>query len=574
MPSYKPSQDIVAGRTGSQIDAAKRRAVKGGGRKRCKKGKSCGATCIFAAKVCMVDLPWASLSQDLTKLSKEIQSKGSNKGDSKGGNIPPTPPVKVTSGGGYNRNTLKEALKEMRALYAEIGNLNNGNMPSGEIDWRVKEITPKIDSARKRAKDAIKELPSGKSKALAGLKRVEERLQIGSMRQAQISAKADAAVKDMGLYRSRLVMAKVDAKTTQEELDKLNAKLQGAEKEARKYIAAMRPSPARDIMLRNVNIMTKKLKVGDPGSLDAASKAAKEFMGKYKARTDEILGIINKLKEVEKKLRAVLAGTQGQQERLKIMSSLFPIRNKIAKAEKELEGIMGGMRKELLKTKLSDEDIAKLLSKVEMKGDVSLHAQIKGQLEEFARMFNGKGFIEMEVNGSYTGYLKRIKADANERAFHDRGYIMTNGVSRTMFHEMGHAVEVGHPWLLQYAIGWRNGRAFTLDQISQDRNLDEFSRKTDGTPVPVKKEVKISDSETRPAFKFNEMAAYANNKYKDDEVAMLDTYLHAYMGKVYGFRATEVISMGIENFSSPALMKELFMAHPDLFETIVGLALT
>lgn len=583
MPPYNPSKYIVAGRTGSQIDAAKKRAVKGGSRKRCKKGKSCGATCIFVAKVCMVDLPLASLSQGLTKLSKEIQSKsGDKRGNtptslktpgSGNGNPPPSTTIKTASGSG-DRGGLKDTLKEMRSLYAEIAKLNNGNLPSGEIDWRVKEISPKIDSARKRAKDAINKLPSGKEKALAGLKKIEERLAIGSLRQTQITARADTAMKDLASYRARLVIAKLDAKTTQEELDKLTEKIKKVEVEARKYIGAMKAGQAKDVMLRNVNIMTGKLKTGDPGTLDATSKVAKEFMGKYKERTDGILDRISKLNAAAEKLRAVLSGETDQQKRLKIMSSLFPLRAKILKAEKEIEAIMGEMRKELLKTKLSDDDIAKFLSKVEMKGDTSLHAQIKGQLEEFARMFNGKGFMEMEVDGSYTGYLKRITADSSERAYHDRGRIMTNGISRTLFHEMGHVVEVGRSWLLQYAIDWRNSRAFTLDQISQDRNLDQFSKKPDGTPVPVKKEVKISDSETRPAFKFNEMAAYTNSKFRDDEVTMLDTYLHTYMGKTYGFRATEVISMGIENFSSPALMKELFMAHPDLFETIVGLALT
>lgn len=71
MANYDPSKDIVAGRTARQIEAAKRKAV-GGSKKRCKKGKSCGATCISGGKVCLVDLPWVS-SNSLSKVSKKIQ---------------------------------------------------------------------------------------------------------------------------------------------------------------------------------------------------------------------------------------------------------------------------------------------------------------------------------------------------------------------------------------------------------------------------------------------------------------------------------------------------------------------
>lgn len=73
--------DGVAGRTGKQIEAAKKAQSKrlgqsgaAGKQKRCKKGKSCGASCINSGKVCLVDIPWASGSQ-LTKVAKQIQAR-------------------------------------------------------------------------------------------------------------------------------------------------------------------------------------------------------------------------------------------------------------------------------------------------------------------------------------------------------------------------------------------------------------------------------------------------------------------------------------------------------------------
>lgn len=41
----------------SRIRGAKRRSVGGSGKKRCRRGKSCGSTCISGGKVCLIDLP-------------------------------------------------------------------------------------------------------------------------------------------------------------------------------------------------------------------------------------------------------------------------------------------------------------------------------------------------------------------------------------------------------------------------------------------------------------------------------------------------------------------------------------
>lgn len=73
---YNPGKDIVAGRTASQIERAKRMAV-GGKKKRCVKGKSCSATCIAANKVCMVEIPWAAAKgiPKVVATIKQVQEK-------------------------------------------------------------------------------------------------------------------------------------------------------------------------------------------------------------------------------------------------------------------------------------------------------------------------------------------------------------------------------------------------------------------------------------------------------------------------------------------------------------------
>jgi hypothetical protein len=77
--------DGVAGRTAKQIDAAKKAQTErlgqsgaAGKRKKCKKGKSCGASCIRNNYVCMVDIPWAS-SSGISKVAAAIQNRPSKK---------------------------------------------------------------------------------------------------------------------------------------------------------------------------------------------------------------------------------------------------------------------------------------------------------------------------------------------------------------------------------------------------------------------------------------------------------------------------------------------------------------
>ncbi|MBT9584119.1 hypothetical protein IV102_12330 [bacterium] len=51
--------------------------------------------------------------------------------------------------------------------------------------------------------------------------------------------------------------------------------------------------------------------------------------------------------------------------------------------------------------------------------------------------------------------------------------------------------------------------------------------------------------------------------YKEDEVALEDTFVNPYVGKVYPDMATEVLSMGLEHFSSPELLTKLYQRDPE-----------
>ena len=53
------------------------------------------------------------------------------------------------------------------------------------------------------------------------------------------------------------------------------------------------------------------------------------------------------------------------------------------------------------------------------------------------------------------------------------------------------------------------------------------------------------------------------DQYKDDEVALEDTFVNPYVGKIYPDMATEVLSMGLEHFASPELLTKLYQRDPE-----------
>jgi len=127
-------------RTDRQIEAAKVAQAKRlgqagafGKRKKCLKGKSCGASCISNRKVCLVDLPWVG-QQGMNKLVKAIESlKPQTKA------VPPSiKPVSVESNPGTK--TL-DARAEVEDIILNLNNKTspllkiNGELAADKVDW-------------------------------------------------------------------------------------------------------------------------------------------------------------------------------------------------------------------------------------------------------------------------------------------------------------------------------------------------------------------------------------------------------------------------------------------------------
>lgn len=61
-----------------------------------------------------------------------------------------------------------------------------------------------------------------------------------------------------------------------------------------------------------------------------------------------------------------------------------------------------------------------------------------------------------------------------------------------------------------------------------------------------------------------------NDVYKDGEVALQDTFIDPYVGKVYPDLATEVLSMGLERFTSKKELVKLYTQDPEHFFLTLG----
>lgn len=117
--------------------------------------------------------------------------------------------------------------------------------------------------------------------------------------------------------------------------------------------------------------------------------------------------------------------------------------------------------------------------------------------------------------------------------------------------------------------------SFTLEKAQSDRQSQALVGGGRGlTPIPYRTERLGVGQVERPVFKLADMHPLRGQKYKDDEVAVVNNFMTPYLGKVYTHKSTEVVSLTLENFSDPKSMSYIYIKHPDLFTLAVGLSQT
>lgn len=149
--------------------------------------------------------------------------------------------------------------------------------------------------------------------------------------------------------------------------------------------------------------------------------------------------------------------------------------------------------------------------------------QLKKDVATFYRYVGGKmGPVQFILEGRSRRAFARGKATiALQGAFG----------KRTLFHECAHLVE-----------HW--------DTALGEVNTNFIKNRATGKPTSLKQ--------------------LTGCAYKADEKAHPDQFVHPYVGKIYPNETTEVLSMGLECFSSPQALAALFQKDPEHFRLILG----
>ena len=336
------------------------------------------------------------------------------------------------------------------------------------------------------------------------------------------------------------------------------------------FIGTLKGDEKREASIKAQLAIGKRLKVDvkhKAESEDGARSAGKRFLEGFKT-LNKTIDLINRYEALFNSIASGLGPNTTPEQTKQIANKLSEINKRRAKAESDLEKIMVDMREKLMKTNLSDEKVNDLLSRVwtEQASEAT-----RNNTKEFIRMFNGRGFTDVPgVDG-----VKAVSsiADSGDRAYAKipKGVIKTNPEKETTFHELAHIIEGQRPWMAQYAVNWRDERAFEMAEIRQvvgKNTVPQFwYRSSENVSIPL---IKLKDM-------------FPGSNYEAQELAIVDKFLSKYMGKVYYNplapaaayqRTTEVWSKSFEYFTNPQAMATLYKAHPEIFEVIVGMAVS
>lgn len=310
--------------------------------------------------------------------------------------------------------------------------------------------------------------------------------------------------------------------------------------------------------------VTLGLKTDKPEDFIAAGKAA---LDKYRSSLDSSIKKLQELKEEIRDIKGILADPNIKgAERKELNDRLTELGAKRFSLGIKLSATMEELRNDMLVPTVPQNVLDRAVNRVTISGfGAAEEAANRGRLLEFAKMFNGRGLgDEISSSGENRGprLLNLAKLDSNEDqrayAIPSKGLVKLKPVETNTiaFHEFAHIIENQYPQVFKFAEGWRDGRAFSEQQI-----------KAENPSIAMAKVGNVS---------VVRLAEFVGpNNYGPNEIAVVDKFWNAYMGKVYpGSSSTEVLSMAVQAFAGSSDMVALYRAHPDLFEYVVGMAVS
>ena len=307
-----------------------------------------------------------------------------------------------------------------------------------------------------------------------------------------------------------------------------------------------------------------------------------------KAIIDEVGGIdVKKLIKLEDEFKVAAKKTGANLDPKladKLSTDFEKAKKKYFDFRDSFEAKMAKIKEKMLETSLTDVQVDKFVNQVNISSSFtgSEQTQIKNIFREYIKLFNGAGFTEA-ANGvpaaNTVGKARRASCTFWKGKFSTS--VNRQGVvnKSTTFHEITHIVEVANPKLNNYMNEWKFQQAFGergATKVSKELR-DQFMAKP-RSPSSWEMTEKLQ----KPVYTLRSITG--NTGYRSSEVAFLDKYKDAYMGKVYDMfdydysyikgkiNPSEVLTMSIQEFADPSLMGKLYRTHPDLFELIVGMS--
>ena len=307
-----------------------------------------------------------------------------------------------------------------------------------------------------------------------------------------------------------------------------------------------------------------------------------------KAIIDEVGGIdVKKLIKLEDEFKVAAKKTGSNLDPNladKLSKDFEKAKKKYFDFRDSFEAKMAKIKEKMLETSLTDVQVNKFADQVNISSSFtgSEQSQIKNIFREYIRLFNGAGFTEA-ANGvpaaNTVGKARRASCTFWKGKFSTS--VNRQGVvnKSTTFHEITHIVEVANPKLNKYMNEWKFNQAFGergATKVSKELR-DKFMAKP-RSPSSWEMTEKLE----KPVYTLRSITG--NTGYRSSEVAFLDKYKDAYMGKVYDMfdydysyikgkiNPSEVLTMSIQEFADPSLMGKLYRTHPDLFELVVGMS--
>jgi SPP1 gp7 family putative phage head morphogenesis protein len=320
----------------------------------------------------------------------------------------------------------------------------------------------------------------------------------------------------------------------------MDEELVSAASPAFKALAAARMSSPRAALSSGVGSdrLAQDVEVSHPlaqqGRATIGEKAAADLEAKLAGETTKLRNLRSQLKAFEPEFNRLFDEDPTAAFSSEVGKQVAKLETKIAQEQTKLEiKAMTKVRDQLIaESGISRLEAEALVSNKEIKILKSATKEIpedelRSHLADFFQMTGGRGSyavnkIKVTETRAWMGYDGELNL----------GYNSDSEKVSTLWHELGHAVE----------------------------NTSRTTRSQLGSWI-----------EKRATGEKTSLASLTGiSSYGDDEIALPDAFIHPYVGKFNDHGSTEVLSMGIQHFSSVEDMLKLYRADREHFWLTIG----